>query len=58
MLETILGCTLSAVLAFLGITVSINMILMGIEERKQAKRNEARELRDIEYHEKRMRDFK
>ena len=29
-----------------------------IEDRKQAKRNEDRELRDIEYHEKRMKDFK
>ena len=58
MLEIILCCTLTGVFSFLGITAAVNMIFAGIEERKQAKRNEARELRDIEYHEKRMRDFK
>jgi hypothetical protein len=39
-------------------TFIVNMILTIIEERKQAKRNESRELRDIEYHEKRMKDYK
>lgn len=58
MLSTILTCILSFVLTALLTTFTISMIFTIIEDRKQAKRNEDRELRDIEYHEKRMKDFK
>jgi len=58
MLETILVCVLSTVFAAIGTASTISIICTIIEDRKQSKRNEARELRDIEYHEKRMRDFK
>ena len=58
MLETILVCVFAVVFTAIGITTTISMIYTLIEDRKQSKRNEARELRDIEYHEKRMNDFK
>ena len=58
MLSTILACILSFVLTALLTTFTISMIFSIIEDRKQAKRNEDLELRDIEYHEKRMKDFK
>ena len=58
MLSTILDCILSFVLTALLTTFTISMVFTIIEDRKQAKRNEDRELRDIEYHEKRMKDFK
>jgi len=58
MLEAVLCTLLSVVFASLGIALTVNIVFAGIEERKQAKRNEARELRDIEYHEKRMHDYK
>lgn len=57
MLETILACILTAVFSLLGIALTVNMIFGCIEERRQAKRNEAHEKREIEYHEKRMKDF-
>ena len=58
MLSTILACILFFVLTALLTTFTISMVFTIIEDRKQAKRNEDRELRDIEYHEKRMKDFK
>ena len=58
MLSTILACILFFALTALLTTFTISMIFTIIEDRKQAKRNEDRELRDIEYHEKRMKDFK
>ncbi len=58
MIETILACVLAAVFSAIGLTSTVTMIFSLMEDRKQAKRNEARELRDIEYHEKRMNDFK
>lgn len=58
MLSTILACILSFVLTALLTMFTISMVFTIIEDRKQAKRNEDRELRDIEYHEKRMKDFK
>jgi len=58
MLSTIFTCILMFVFTALCGTTMASMIFTIIEERKQSKRNEERELRDIEYHEKRMRDFK
>ena len=58
MLDIILTCVLATVFSAIGITSTITMIFSRVEDRKQAKRNEARELREIEYHEKRMKDFK
>lgn len=58
MLEAVLACILTAVFSLLGIALIVNMTFAGIEERKQAKRNEAREQREIEYHEKRMKEFR
>lgn len=58
MMETILSCIVIFIFAALAATFITSMVFTMIEDRKQAKRNEARELRDIEYHEKRMNDFK
>jgi hypothetical protein len=58
MLDAILACTLTFIFAALAATFITSMVFSIVEDRKQAKRNEARELRDIEYHEKRMNDFK
>lgn len=58
MLTTIFSCILFSLFSLLCTLFSVNMIFTIIEDRKQAKRNEARELRDIEYHEKRLNDFK
>ena len=58
MLLTVFSCILLTLFSVLCVMLVINMTFTLIEERKQAKRNEARELRDIEYHEKRMKDFK
>ena len=58
MLSTIFTCILMFIFSVFCATFVVSMIFNIIEERKQAKRNEARELREIEYHEKRMNDFK
>ena len=58
MLLTVFYCILLTLFSALCVMLIINMTFTLIEERKQAKRNEARELRDLEYHEKRMKDFK
>ena len=58
MLLTVFSCILLTLFSVLCVMLVINMTFTLIEERKQAKRNESRELRDIEYHEKRMKDFK
>jgi hypothetical protein len=42
----------------LGVTFLISMIQSILGDRKRAKRDEEREARDREYHEKRMCDFK
>lgn len=42
----------------LGVTFLISMIQSILGDHKRAKRDEEREVRDREYHEKRMRDFK
>ena len=58
MLDAIIACTLTFIFAALAATFITSMVFSIVEDRKQAKRNEAREIRDIEYHEKRMNDFK
>ena len=58
MLLTVFSCILLTLFSALCVMLIINMTFTLIEERKQEKRNESRELRDIEYHEKRMKDFK
>ena len=58
MLEAILACVLTLTFSALAATSITSMVFSIIEDRKQAKRNEEREQRDIEYHEKRMSDFK
>ena len=58
MLETILACVLTLTFSALAAVSITSMVFSIIEDRKQAKRNEEREKRDIEYHEKRMNDFK
>lgn len=58
MLEAILACVLTLAFSALAAASITSMVFSIIEDRKQAKRNEEREKRDIEYHEKRMNDFK
>ena len=58
MLSTVFACIPMILFSALCVMLIINMTFTLIEDRKQAKRNEDRELRDIEYHEKRMKDFK
>lgn len=58
MIETVFACILMFFFSVLCTILAVNMTLSIIEDRKQAKRNEARELREIEYHEKRMNDYK
>ena len=58
MLATIFTCILMFLFSVLCATFIVSAIFNIIEDRKQAKRNEAREIRDIEYHEKRMNDYK
>lgn len=58
MLEAILACVLTFTFSALASVSITSMVFSIIEDRKQAKRNEEREKRDIEYHEKRMNDFK
>ena len=58
MINNIFTCVLMLGFIALCATSTVSMCFTISEQRKQAKRNELRELRDIEYHEKRMRDFK
>lgn len=58
MLEAILACVLTLTFSALAAVSITSMVFSIIEDRKQAKRNEEREKRDIEYHEKCMNDFK
>ena len=58
MLEAILACVLTLTFSALAAVSITSIVFSIIEDRKQAKRNEEREKRDIEYHEKRMNDFK
>ena len=58
MLEAILACVLTLTFSALAAVSITSMVFSIIEDHKQAKRNEEREKRDIEYHEKRMNDFK
>lgn len=58
MLSTKFACILSTLYSALCVMLIISMTFTLIEGRKQAKRNAERELRDIEYHKKRMKDLK
>lgn len=58
MLSTVFAYILMILYSALCVMLIISMTFTLIEGRKQAKRNEARELRDIEYHEKRMKALK
>lgn len=58
MVSTVFSCILMFLFSVLCATFTVSMIFTILEERKQAKRNEARELREIEYHEKRMNEYK
>ena len=57
-MTTILVNILLALYSVLCVTFLISMIQSLQGDRKRAKRDEEREARDREYHEKRMRDFK
>ena len=58
MVSTVFGCILMFLFSILCATFTVSMVFTILEEREQAKRNKARELREIEYHEKRMNDYK
>ena len=57
-MTTILVNILFGLFSLLCVTLLITMILNVYDDRKRAKRDEEREARDKEYHEKRMQDFK
>jgi MFS superfamily sulfate permease-like transporter len=57
-MTTILLNILLGLYSALCVTFLISMIQSIRSDRKRAKRDEEREARDKEYHEKRMRDFK
>ena len=57
-MTTILLNILLGLYSALCVTFLISMIQSIRNDRKRAKRDEEREARDREYHEKRMRDFK
>lgn len=57
-MTTILLNILLGLYSVLCVTFLISMIQSILGDRKRAKRDEEREVRDREYHEKRMRDFK
>jgi len=57
-MTTILLNILLGLYSALCVTFLVSMIQSIRSDRKRAKRDEEREARDKEYHEKRMRDFK
>lgn len=57
-MTTILLNILFGLFSLLCVTLLITMVLNVYDDRKRAKRDEEREARDKEYHEKRMKDFK
>ena len=57
-MTTILVNILLGLYSVLCVTFLISMVQSIRSDRKRAKRDEEREARDKEYHEKRMRDFK
>lgn len=57
-MTTILLNILLGLYSALCVTFLISMVQSIRSDRKRAKRDEEREARDKEYHEKRMRDFK
>ena len=57
-MTTILVNILLGLYSVLCVTFLVSMVQSIGSDRKRAKRDEEREARDKEYHEKRMRDFK
>ena len=57
-MTTILLNILLGLYSVLCVTFLVSMIQSILNDRKRYKRDEEREARDREYHEKRMRDFK
>ena len=57
-MTTILVNILFGLFSLLCVTLLITMILNVYDDRKRSKRDEEREVRDKEYHEKRMQDLK
>lgn len=57
-MTTILVNILFGLFSLLCVTLLITMILNVYDDRKRSKRDEEREARDKEYHEKRMQDLK
>lgn len=51
-------CILFSVFIILNLGFFVRLVLDTINDRKDAKRKEAQEQRDIEYHNKRMNDFR
>lgn len=54
----VLCCILFSVFIILNLGFFVRLVLDTINDRKDAKRKEAQEQRDIEYHKKRMNDFR
>lgn len=54
----VLCCVLLCVFILLNLGFLVRLVLDTIDDRKDAKRKEAQEQRDIEYHKKRMNDFR
>ena len=57
-LSTILVNICIACFACVGLTTAISMIQSIINDHKREKREQEKDKRDLEYHEKRMKDFK
>lgn len=54
----VLCCILFSVFIILNLGFFVRLVLDTINDRKDAKRKEAQEQRDIEHHNKRMNDFR
>ena len=57
-LQTILVTTLIAIWLCISVGFLVSVIQSAIYDRKREKREKAQAARDLEYHEKRMADFK
>lgn len=58
MISTILVNICIGCFACVGLTTAISMIQSIINDHKREKREQEKDKRDLEYHEKRMKDFK
>jgi len=57
MLTTVFTCILLSGYAALGVALTVSVTETIKEDRRQSRRNDARERRETEYHEKRMKDL-